>query len=174
MVVGTGQDEGTHWVAAENNADWCDAVCRGPGLDVHRDPRMWWTATRSPDLYPDAVTLDAGLTPDEVLSRLDGSPGCSVKDSFATLDLASDGAGVLAGPALNRSDTAVGLSNLFCSQADPGTVRTDAAALAGRTFPGLPLVGYESGPGLEIAIRSGYAPGRCGSGSARSDDRSRS
>ncbi len=37
--------------------------------------------------YPDAVTLAPRLAVPELLSSIDASAGCSVKDSFATLDL---------------------------------------------------------------------------------------
>src|SRR5262245_42731752 len=45
-----------------------------------------WTATRRAQMfYPDAVTLVPGEV--SVLDRIDASPGCSVKDSFVTLNL---------------------------------------------------------------------------------------
>jgi len=81
--------------AARNNAAWCDAVCRLHGLDVHLDEQLWWTSSRSPDFYPDAVTLHPGVAPEEVLNRVDDAAGCSVKDSFATLDLEPAGFRVL-------------------------------------------------------------------------------
>jgi hypothetical protein len=46
-------------------------------------------------MYPDAVTLRETATPPRVLDRIDASAGCSVKDSFASLDLASAGMRVL-------------------------------------------------------------------------------
>jgi len=42
-------------------------------------------------LYPDAVTLDPAVDADQLLSRIDAGRGCSIKDSFATLDLAAHG-----------------------------------------------------------------------------------
>jgi hypothetical protein len=52
-------------------------------------------AGRSPEAYPDAVSLDPAATADDVLSLVDAGPGCSVKDSFAALDLRSAGFDVL-------------------------------------------------------------------------------
>jgi hypothetical protein len=52
---------------------------------------VWTSNTRSPVLYPDAISLDPQTTVDEVLERVDRSPGCSIKDSFATLDAESHG-----------------------------------------------------------------------------------
>jgi hypothetical protein len=51
---------------------------------------------RTPVFYPDAVTLVPGVDPTEVLARIDtATPGASVKDSFADLELAEHGFDVL-------------------------------------------------------------------------------
>ncbi|MDX6760640.1 MULTISPECIES: hypothetical protein [Streptomyces] len=83
--------------AALNNAGWCDAVCRAHGLSPRYDGRdLWLSTVRTPPLYPDAVTLDAGVAAVSVLPPVDtSSPGCSVKDSFAALDLSGHGFEVL-------------------------------------------------------------------------------
>jgi len=82
--------------AARNNAAWCDAVCSASGLTTSLHDHVWSCASRTPPLYPDAVTLDASATEQDVLTRVDTvSPGCSVKDSFATLDLSPAGFRVL-------------------------------------------------------------------------------
>jgi hypothetical protein len=55
-----------------------------------------WTSTeRTPPLYPDAVTLTPGVSAPELLARIDAGPGCSVKDSFADVDLRPDGFEIL-------------------------------------------------------------------------------
>jgi len=82
-------------VGAANNAEWCDAVCRSHGIDTQADGRVWSSRTRTPPLYPDAVTLVSDLSPDELLARVGSSAGCSIKDSFASLDLAAHGFRVL-------------------------------------------------------------------------------
>jgi hypothetical protein len=81
--------------AARNNAGWCDLVCRSHGIPTVTSRQVWRAFRRSPPLYPDAVTLRAGVTEPEVLDGVDRSPGCSVKDSDATLDLAPAGFRVL-------------------------------------------------------------------------------
>ncbi len=81
--------------AARNNAMWCDAVCRSHGTAGVFGARAWTAPRRSPDLYPDAVTLDPLAGADELLAHIDAGPGCSVKDSFAALDLAPHGLRVL-------------------------------------------------------------------------------
>ncbi|MCX4822908.1 hypothetical protein OG883_24065 [Streptomyces sp. NBC_01142] len=95
MITGIDKDS---WVrtAARNNAEWCDAMCRAHGLPGTFGDRAWASARRTPPLYPDAVTLVADASEGEVLGGIDtGAPGCSVKDSFACLDLAQDGFEVL-------------------------------------------------------------------------------
>ncbi|WP_243869705.1 hypothetical protein [Streptomyces liangshanensis] len=78
--------------AARNNADWCASVSRSHGISGTFGERAWWSPRRTPPYYPDAVTLRPDALPDDFLPSVDtGAPGCSVKDSFATLDLAPDG-----------------------------------------------------------------------------------
>ncbi|MER6250165.1 hypothetical protein ABT224_02030 [Streptomyces sp. NPDC001584] len=83
--------------AALNNAAWCDAVCRAHGLAPRYDgEQLWSSARRTPPMYPDAVTLEPAVLARNVVRGIDtASPGCSVKDSFADLDLAGAGFEVL-------------------------------------------------------------------------------
>jgi hypothetical protein len=73
---------------AWNNAVWCDTVCRTNGIAGEVTPHAWLSARRTPALYPHAITLSPAVAPDEVLAGIDCSRWCSVKDSFADLDLA--------------------------------------------------------------------------------------
>ncbi|MBO3084643.1 hypothetical protein [Cellulomonas fengjieae] len=82
-------------IPAANNAAWCDLVCRAAGLRTVAHDGNWSATTRSPDAYPDAVTLQPGTRVDDVLAVIDDSAGASVKDSFADLDLAPHGYEVL-------------------------------------------------------------------------------
>lgn len=83
--------------AAVNNAAWCDAVCRAHGLAPRYDgEQLWFSARRTPPMYPDAVTLEPGVPARNVVRGVDiASHGCSVKDSFADLDLVGAGFEVL-------------------------------------------------------------------------------
>lgn len=82
--------------AARDNAEWCDAVVRGHGPAGAFAPEAWTSARRTPPLYPDAVTLAPGASAAALVAGIDTDvPGCSVKDSFADLDLAGDGFEVL-------------------------------------------------------------------------------
>jgi hypothetical protein len=74
-------------VAAQNNAEWCDAFCRTHGLVGRFHADSWFSPVRTPPYYPDAVTLLPEITIEQVLSGIDTSGGCSVKDSFADQDL---------------------------------------------------------------------------------------
>ena len=78
-------------IAARNNAEWCDVVCRSHGARTRLDDDAWTSPTRTPPYYPDAVTLVPDLSVPDLLSRIDASAGCSIKDSFASLDLTDDG-----------------------------------------------------------------------------------
>jgi hypothetical protein len=217
-------------VAAENNAALCDAVCRAHGIDGTFRSDMWSSARRTPPFYPDAVTLDPAVTADRVVAAVDGTAGCSVKDSFASLDLAPRGFRVLfaaewiarptdehqlagptgrvswgrvddarvlmawerawtesgtpiglfrpalldrldvvvlggsidetivAGAVLNRSDTVVGISNVFTTVGGIDELWTGCLAAVGRHVPDTPIVGYESGAALDAARRHGFGP----------------
>jgi hypothetical protein len=78
-------------VAAQNNAEWCHLFCRTHGVVGRFQANCWSTPVRTPLYYPDAVTLLSEITIEQVLSGIDTSEGCSVKDSFACLDLAAAG-----------------------------------------------------------------------------------
>jgi hypothetical protein len=81
--------------AAANNAGWCDLVCRSHGLVPAVDRDAWTSRVRTPVLYPDAVTLAGDVSVPDLLARVDATAGCSVKDSFASLDLSASGFRVL-------------------------------------------------------------------------------
>jgi hypothetical protein len=81
--------------AADNNARWCDLVCRAHGAATSFHPHAWVSATRSPPAYPDAVTLAQEVDAAQLLAQVDASGGCSVKDSLASLDLSGSGFTVL-------------------------------------------------------------------------------
>lgn len=203
--------------AAANNAGWCDVVVRALGGETSWQPDHWASGRRSPDGYPDAVTLSPGVDQAAVLVRVEHGTGCSVKDSFADLDLASSGFDVLfeatwirhsapapgavpaldwhkvrspadlsawsrghdldvfvpalldepdvrffhaprsgAGFALFRTASVLGICHAIPGDADPHVVWSDLVMIAGRTFPGLDLVGYERGTDLAAAASTGF------------------
>ncbi|MFK0044453.1 hypothetical protein ACIQU4_10155 [Streptomyces sp. NPDC090741] len=223
--------------AVHNNAEWCAAVSGGGTFAAD----AWTSARRTPMYYPDGVTLTREASADALLAAMDTeSPGCSVKDSFAVLDLAPAGfevlfgaewihrpgdgpapaasaaassaaaaashalawarvadagelaaweaawgggestglfhpglltpeiaflAGraadgrILAGAAANRTGSVVGLSNVFTADGTPDDEAwAGARAAVADLWPGLPVVGYESGADLDTALRHGFTP----------------
>ncbi|MFK0252456.1 hypothetical protein [Streptomyces sp. NPDC090445] len=225
MISIPNTDELLH-TAARNNAAWCAAVCAGGAFTAD----AWTSARRTPPYYPDAVTLTRDVPAAALAAALDtDSPGCSVKDSFAVLDLAPAGfevlfeaqwihrpadapapagtaspalawsrvadaaeldrweaawdgerssglfhpglltgdiaflAGrdadgrILAGAVVNAAAGVVGVSNVFAADG-VGDDEAWAGALAGIAglWPGLPVVGYESGEDLRTAARHGF------------------
>jgi hypothetical protein len=213
-------------LAIADNARWCDVVCRSHGVSTRFDLEAWSAAVRTPPYYPDAVTLVPSPNVPELLSRIDASAGCSIKDSFASLDLtpygfrilldgrwivrgetdvapldsgppweqvfhpdalalwehawsgddgpagvflpalldqesvavvaARRGDHVVAGAVLHKSDSVVGVSNVFAHSEILSSGWPGCIAIAGSLFPGATLVGYESGDALIEARRYGF------------------
>ena len=81
--------------AARNNAAWCGIVCDLHGIASTVREDVWIADRRSPPFFPDAVTLVPTTAAPSFLADIDDNVGCSVKDSFATLDLTGDGFEVL-------------------------------------------------------------------------------
>ncbi len=81
--------------AVRNNAEWCDLVSRAHNVPGRFDDDAWTSPVRTPALYPDAVTLSPNPSGASLLDRVDASEGCSIKDSFASIDLTGAGFRVL-------------------------------------------------------------------------------
>lgn len=83
--------------AIENNALWCERVCRTHGAGGEFLPHCWRTYRPAPPFYPNLVTMGAAAAAAaherailELLAA--GVAGAwGVKDSFASLDLAPHG-----------------------------------------------------------------------------------
>ncbi|MSO36628.1 MAG: hypothetical protein EXQ69_00080 [Acidimicrobiia bacterium] len=78
-------------LAVRENATWCDVVCQLHRIAPQADADLWWSTRRTPNLYPDAITLTPAVSEFDLLGRIDDATGASVKDSFALLDLAPHG-----------------------------------------------------------------------------------
>lgn len=94
--------------AVANNAAWCDAVCRSHGHPGTFGSRLWVSKGHRVRFYPNAVTLDPGVTEAEVLAVAGPSGPFAVKDSFARLDLAPAGFRLLAEASWIGADGAPG------------------------------------------------------------------
>ena len=214
-------------LAARNNAEWCDIFCRSRGVAGTFHADAWASLIRTPARYPDGIALDPSLSGERILSYVDSSSGCSIKDSFAVMDLRPSGFRVLfeaewiirapepppkgqqqalrwevvreptvlrrweaewardealtgfflptllghgdvvmlagyagdqltAGAILNRSVRAVGLSNVFSNGAGLTPVYGGCLKASINCFPGLSIVGYESGEALAVAHTMGF------------------
>jgi hypothetical protein len=156
--------------AARNNADWCDGVCRAQGIEGRFERECWSSPRRTPPHYPDAVTLVPGVAPDLLLARVDAGDGCSVKDSFADVDLGPFGFRELFRAqwiALDELPSAVashrGSASATCSAGVIGLTNAEepeawlgAAAAARERWGPRPVVGYERGPALSALLAAGF------------------
>lgn len=80
--------------AVRNNAFWCDAVCKAQGSPGEFTSTIWFHRHGTPPFYPDAVTLtETDGEAAEAIATLINSENrdWAVKDSYASLDLASLG-----------------------------------------------------------------------------------
>lgn len=67
-------------------------MCRSHGIPGTFGETAWWSSRRTPLYFPDAISLHHDAVPTDFLAEIDtASTGCSIKDSFATLDLTSSG-----------------------------------------------------------------------------------
>lgn len=210
--------------AALNNAEWCDVFCRTHGVAGRFAADAWSSAERTPSFYPDAVTLVTGCSAEGLLSRVDASPGCSIKDSFDDLDLSASGFDVLftaewfcqgrarrrrmpkgwsavvdveelerweaawsespqqrplfrrelladaritilarsdgrrlrAGAIANRSQSVIGLTNVFDIDGDLESAWRDGASAAQTAWGPMPVVSYDASESLDAAHRAGF------------------
>jgi hypothetical protein len=87
-----------------------------------------------------------------------GSSPASLLTAGLVFLAAYDGDSLVAGAIANRANGVVGVSNVFAgpksrSQLWPGCIRA-----VSERFPGLPIVGYESGAALRDAVGQGFHP----------------
>jgi hypothetical protein len=118
-------------LAVERNIAWCDQVAREAGVATVLDDDRWWATSRTPPRYPDAITRRPGLDPSTVLAGIELGDSCSVKDSFADLDLEPFGFAVL-------------FEAQWLEVEDPE--------------PGWEGAAYEHGEELEAALEAGAVP----------------
>ena len=85
-------------LAARNNAEWCDIVCRCHGKPGKFLPDIWINEDVTPPFYPNAVTLNSGSSAASdqyrAIEHLTGkhiADDWAVKDSFSSLDLSDRG-----------------------------------------------------------------------------------
>ena len=141
--------------AASSNAEWCDVFCGAHGVVGRFDETAWSSAERTPPLYPDAVTLVPGCSVESLLARVDAGPGCSIKDSFADLELSAHGFEVLLEAEWLRQDRARGYAQGWSAIANASELErwegAWGASPVGGPFFRAQLLGE---PGVRILVRS--------------------
>ena len=84
-------------------------------------------------------------------------PALLRRDDIAFLAALEGRGAIAAGVVANRAGNTVGLSNFFARLDDAGLRRAECIDAAAEAFPGLPLVGYESGKELAESRALGFA-----------------
>ena len=115
------------------------------------EPSRWWVVETREQLADWEIAWGAS-SPSSGLFRssLLANPAIAVLAR-------GDGKKIVAGAVVNRSATVVGVSNVFHTTGDVESVWRDAASAAQARWGPLPVVGYDSGEGLDAAHRAGFA-----------------
>jgi len=83
--------------AVVDNLQWCALVCRAHGIPTQQSGGIWFSTRSAPDRFPDVMTTRPGVAIADVVAacehpgRSAGAEMCSVKDSFADVELAGEG-----------------------------------------------------------------------------------
>lgn len=120
------------------DAQW---IHRSTSTPFPRTELRWRRVETAAELAAWEAAWDGGVT-DLFLPDL-------LADETVAVLAAFDGSAVVAGAVANRSASVVGLSNTFGDW--PG-----ALAQIAHLWPGLPVVGYESGDDLDAALAQGF------------------
>ncbi|GAB7191992.1 hypothetical protein NUM3379_27000 [Kineococcus sp. NUM-3379] len=81
--------------AVDASIGWYEDLCALHGVGSTLSEGLWSSLTPPPPLHSDAVTVEPGVTAEQVAGRLAGRTHAGVKDGFATLDLRGAGMRVL-------------------------------------------------------------------------------
>lgn len=138
-------------------AQWIHRPASAPGAATAPAPALAWSRISGP------AELEAWETAwDGEESTGLFHPGLLDAEAEGTGEIAllagRDAVGrILAGAAVNRTGSVVGVSNVFSADATPDDEAwTGALTLTASLWPGLALVGYESGDDLDTALRHGF------------------
>ncbi len=108
---------------------------------------------------PRSTTLVSGLSWERARPGGEAFPAALFSDSNFAMFSGSRNGAVVAGGTLYHSDGVVGISNVSADVDEAPAVWRDLSILAASTFPGVPLVGYESGDELKAARKAGFELG---------------
>jgi hypothetical protein len=108
---------------------------------------------------PKAETMVSGLSWERARPGGDSFPASLFSDENFAMFSGRRGGAIVAGGTLYRADGVVGISNVVADADEEPAVWRDLSVLAAATFPGLALVGYESGDELRAARKAGFEIG---------------
>ncbi|MFF1699674.1 hypothetical protein ACFVXC_39610 [Streptomyces sp. NPDC058257] len=135
------------------DAQW---IHRPPGAAPVGPPGISWEPLKSADSLPAWETAWNDGEESEGLFR----PELLAGDSTFLAGTSLDGT-IVAGAVASRGERVIGISNLFAAGDAPGAQETAWAGClteVARLWPGLPVVGYESGESLDAAVGQGFTP----------------
>jgi hypothetical protein len=138
---------------------------RRPGFDVLQEAN--WIRKTEPETTPkswrgqggSSSTMVSGLSWERAKSGGEAFPATLFSDENFAMFAGRRGGKVVAGGTFYKADGVVGLSNVVADADESPAVWRDLAILAASTFPGLPVVGYESGDELKAARKAGFTVG---------------
>lgn len=131
-------------------AQWTHRPAGAPAVA----PALAWDVVRAPEaLRAWALAWDNGDgNADLFRPELLAEPA-----TFVLAGRSPDGA-VVAGAVASPSDDVAGVSNVFSLHGGPDRAWPVVLDAVHRLFPTLPVVGYESGDDLAVAVRHGFEP----------------
>jgi len=130
-------------------AQWIHRPASAPTTSSDLD----WTVVGTPDtLRAWALARDNGDGHADLFRP-------ALLDDPATFVLAGQsGDGLVVGAVASRSDQVVGISNVFALDGDRDAAWPVVLDAANELFPTLPVVGYQQGDDLAVAVRHGFDP----------------
>lgn len=81
--------------AVDASVGWHEDIFALHGIGSMLEDGLWSSIGRPPPLHSDAVSVEPGVTADQVISRLDGREHAGFKDSFAAIDASDAGMHIL-------------------------------------------------------------------------------
>jgi len=125
----------------------------------HEPPNLHWSRVASPAELARWVAIWAGDSGNaEAIGRPSQFPASLLADPQVVFLAGASGESIVAGGIANQTAGVVGLSNVFASGIGETAAWAALVDAASDAFPGLPLVGYERGPTLEVARACGFQP----------------